>query len=91
MQDDSCDEFPFARTYEGGTDGALCADVVPKQVGDQWLVFEADPTKPVTFTESCARGHVPLTDNKAAGGKLGSFPQTDRVLDTEKYDVTVTA
>lgn len=91
VQDDSCDEFPFARTYEGGTNGALCADILPNKVDDQWFVSPADPTKPWTFTEPCVRGHVPLTDNKAAGGKLGSFPQTDRVLDAEKYNVTITA
>lgn len=88
---DSCDEFPFARTYEGGTNGALCADILPKKVGDQWFVSPANPAKPWTFSEPCARGHVPQPENSAAGGKLGSFPNTDRVLDAEKYNVTITA
>ncbi|WP_439145616.1 NucA/NucB deoxyribonuclease domain-containing protein [Streptomyces canus] len=88
--DDSCDEFPFAGTYEGGTVGSFCADIVPLFEDGQWYIYEASADKPVTYHEPCVRGHVPLTYNSAAGGKYGSFVQTDRVLDTESFNVTVT-
>lgn len=57
----------------------------------QWNVYEANPDKPVTLEEPCVRGHVPLTQNQAAGGKCGSFVQTERVLDAEPFYVRVTA
>ncbi|WP_425506468.1 NucA/NucB deoxyribonuclease domain-containing protein [Streptomyces rectiverticillatus] len=33
MPDDSCDEFPFAQSKEGGNIGALCVDILPQEVG----------------------------------------------------------
>ncbi|XVU26474.1 NucA/NucB deoxyribonuclease domain-containing protein [Actinoplanes sp. CA-054009] len=90
--DDSCDEYPFAKTYEGGTLGSQCADVVGLDQGDgSWQFYQANPDKPVTLNEPCIRGHVPLSQNSAAGGKYGSFVPTDRVLDLEKFTVLVTA
>ncbi|MFE5077632.1 NucA/NucB deoxyribonuclease domain-containing protein [Streptomyces halstedii] len=90
VPDDSCDEFPFARTYEGGTSGFLCADIVPLLEDGKWVIYEARTDKPVTGNEPCTRGHVPNTLNTNAGLALGRFAQSDRVLDTEKYNITVT-
>ncbi|MGW1278903.1 NucA/NucB deoxyribonuclease domain-containing protein [Streptomyces tsukubensis] len=90
VPDDSCDEFPFASSYEGGTNGAFCADIVPLYENGQWMIYEARPDKPVTGTEPCVRGHVTNADNSSAGLALGRYVQRDRVLDTEKYNVYVT-
>ncbi|MFK4272572.1 NucA/NucB deoxyribonuclease domain-containing protein [Streptomyces milbemycinicus] len=90
VPNDSCDEFPFARSYEGGTNGALCADIVPLYENGQWMIYEARADKPVTGNEPCARGHVNNDDNSNAGLALGRYVQRDRVLDTEKYNVYVT-
>ncbi|MGI5519849.1 NucA/NucB deoxyribonuclease domain-containing protein [Micromonospora sp. CA-259024] len=87
--DDSCDEYPFAKTYEGGTPGGLCADIVPLLEDGQWQIYEANPNKPVTGTEKCVRGHVPLAENEGAGGELGRFTQAQRVLDLDPYSVTL--
>ncbi|WP_329127470.1 NucA/NucB deoxyribonuclease domain-containing protein [Streptomyces sp. NBC_01465] len=84
VPNDSCDEFPFARSFEGGTNGALCADIVPLFENGQWMIYEARADKPVTGNEPCARGHV---DNSNTGLALGRYVQRDRVLDTEKYNV----
>jgi len=91
IPDDSCDEFPFAKTYEGGTPGGLCADIAPILEDGQWTVYEANPDKPVTGTEKCVRGHVTLIDNTNAGGALGRFTTAVRLLDLDKYTVTVVA
>ncbi|MDX2709461.1 hypothetical protein PV350_42515 [Streptomyces sp. PA03-6a] len=91
VPDDSCDEFPFAGSFEGGTDGALCADIVPLFQNGQWMLYEARTDKPVTFNEPCVRAHVALPANQSAGGKYGAFVKSQRVLDTEKYNVNVVA
>nr|WP_221381972.1 hypothetical protein [Actinoplanes polyasparticus] len=88
--DDSCDEFPFAKTYEGGTLGSFCADIAPILEDGQWQIYEANPNKPVTGNEPCVRGHVNLDDNEAAGGELGRFTQRVRLLDLDKYTLTIT-
>ncbi|WP_425703233.1 hypothetical protein [Micromonospora sp. DT48] len=87
VPNDSCDEFPFAGTYEGGTDGRLCADILPLYEDGQWVLYEARADKPVTFNEPCVRGHVDVDANSSAGGKYGAFVRNQRVLDTEKFDV----
>lgn len=86
---DSCDEYPFAKTYEGGTIGGLCADIAPLFEDGQWQIYEANPNKPVKGTEKCVRGHVPLAENTGAGGELGRFTQAQRVLDLDTYSVTL--
>lgn len=68
VPNDSCDEFPFARSYEGGTNGGLRADILPLYVDGEWEMFQARADKPVTFTEPCVRSHVDLDDNTNAGG-----------------------
>ena len=89
--DDSCDEYPFAATQQGGTTGSFCADIVALQEDDGlWYFYEARADKPVTFNEPCVRGHVPLGENEAAGGKVGSLPQSERVIDNEAYTVAIT-
>lgn len=90
VPDDSCDEFPFARTEEGGTPGGLCANIVPLLEDGTWEFFQDPDAKPVTKKEPCVRGHVPQPVNSAAGGKLGSFPQTERVLDGDAYTMSFT-
>ncbi|MFJ7416344.1 hypothetical protein ACIQWZ_36915 [Streptomyces sp. NPDC098077] len=91
VPNDSCDEFPFAGSFEGGTDGAQCADILPLYENGQWMIYEARTDKPVTYLEPCVRGHVALDANESAGGKYGSLVKTQRILDTEKYDVNVIA
>jgi hypothetical protein len=88
---DSCDEYPFAKSYEGGTPGGLCADIAPLFEDGQWQIYEGNPTKPVTGNEKCVRGHVPLAENTGAGGELGRFTQAQRVLDLDSYTVTLVA
>lgn len=91
VPNDSCDEFPFAGSFEGGTDGAQCADILPLYENGQWMIYEARADKPVTYTEPCVRGHVALDANESAGGKYGAFVKNQRVLDTEKYNVNIVA
>lgn len=67
--EDSCDEFPFAGTYQGGTNGGLCAEIVPQLTNGNWT-FRETTGHPVTYKESCVRGHVPLPVNKAAAWEV---------------------
>lgn len=85
VANDSCDEFPFAATYEGGGAGSQCADIAALYEDGGWNIYQANPTKPITMTEHCVRGHVPLSQNTGAGGELGRFVQAQRVLDFDSY------
>ncbi|WP_405808504.1 hypothetical protein OG524_00505 [Streptomyces sp. NBC_01520] len=82
---DSCDEYPFADTYEGGTNGGLCAEIVPLLENGSWNFYEFDPSRPVTKNEPCIRAHVPLQQNTDAGAKYSGFISSQHVIDGEKF------
>jgi hypothetical protein len=101
---DTCDEFPFAATYQSGaqngvTTGAQCAQLTSDQTGTSgtneaadWLFVADDPTVPApTLTESCVRGHVPGKLNSPLGGEVGRFVQKNRLIDRDGYWVSVTS
>ena len=99
VPNDSCDEFPFAATYESGalngvTSGAQCAQVTAIRtassgsVAAQWgnIGVIGSPTG----NEKCVRGHIPVSLNSDAGGALGRFTIAQRLNDNDPYWLTVT-
>ncbi|MFJ3206314.1 hypothetical protein [Streptomyces sp. NPDC086989] len=84
---DECDEFPFARTRQGGTLGSMCAEIIPRYVGGgAWRVdvVRDEPVAP------CIRAHVPSDVNQKAGGSVGRQVQSERILQGEAYQVVIT-
>lgn len=93
VPNDSCDEFPFASSRESGAmngyAGSQCAEVEPVYDSGQgmWTVNDLNGI----VSSGCTRGHVPLSQNQAVGGALGSFIVANRILDGDAYTVQVTA
>lgn len=89
---DSCDEYPFARSSEGGNPGDQCVDITPRPVGGVWDVsgVTVDRGTGVSpYNAPCIRAHVDNKDNTAAGGELGRAVQSDRILNSEWYEVII--
>ncbi|MBZ6107380.1 hypothetical protein ACF1HU_33120 [Streptomyces olivaceus] len=89
VPDDSCDEFPFASTEQGGNDGGLCAEIVPLLENGVWNIYEADPARPVTYTEPCVRGHVPREVNQLAGTAYSNLIQNQRIIEKDPFYLVV--
>ncbi|HEY1670172.1 MAG TPA: hypothetical protein VGG54_31100 [Trebonia sp.] len=104
---DSCDEYPFAGTYESGamqtgadgqpkpfvTTGADCWQGTAVQNGSSGIE-PADWTAMVldsTSTSQCIRAHIPRTLNTNLGGAYGRFVQKQRLLDKDAFWVWATA
>lgn len=85
---DSCDEFPFASTQEGGTDGALCAEITPTLVNGVWTTPPTDPSNPVT-NQQCIRAHMSLSANSSAGGRFGSFKGRNRIISGDAFRMVI--
>jgi hypothetical protein len=95
VEDDSCDEFPFAATRESGaltgaTSGAQCAQVTAVRNASPGLPLmlrwpTVQPLGTPTGTERCVRGHIPALLNTGLGGALGRFTQENHVFDSEAY------
>ncbi|WP_438289800.1 NucA/NucB deoxyribonuclease domain-containing protein [Streptomyces sp. HUAS TT7] len=92
VPDDSCDEFPFAATQEGGKAGTQCVDILPQQVGGVWDVSNVKVLRNgnVKTNAPCVRGHVTNKDNVDAGSKeFGAAVRSDRILDGEAFQVII--
>lgn len=95
---DSCDEFPFAATYQSagyaGYVGADCAQVqateIAEPTGDlatDWIGIES--TSSYTGSEPCVRGHTPGASNSLVGTDYSKFLRDNRMLDTDQFWVEV--
>lgn len=90
LPDDSCDEFPFASTHEGGTDGGLCAEIIPVFENGGWKILElGDPTP--NPNRHCIRAHVPGPENSSAGSVVRWGYEKQRILDSEEFMLNITS
>jgi hypothetical protein len=94
---DSCDEYPFAATYESGalngvTSGAQCAQVTAVRTASTGTTaHQWDNIRVISAGDGlCVRGHIPLSLNTGVGSALGTFTIANRLIDTDQYFVTVT-
>lgn len=87
--DEECDEFPMAKTVEGGQAGMFCADVFPERdVNGRWAFRPVNNETWETMEgKDCATIHVTKTVNGSLGGKYGNFVQVNRIQDQEKFKV----
>jgi hypothetical protein len=102
--DDSCDEFPFAGTYESGAmppdpvaNGAECAQVEAERTSDTGN----DPARLWnnvlvigTFSphDRCVRGHIPIKLNVDLGRQAYlALIKSDRLIDRDSFWVAVTS
>jgi len=101
---DSCDEFPFAATYESGAmppdpvaSGAQCAQVKAEQTsdaGDDPARLWNNVVVTGTFSphDKCVRGHIPITLNVDLGQKAyQGLINSDRLIDRDPFWVAVTS
>lgn len=97
---DSCDEFPFAATYQSGalngvTTGAACAQVEAVKTSDRgtdpaelWNDVKVIGT--YNRAAKCVRGHIPSKLNTSVGPAYSTFIRTQRLIDEDKFWLAVT-
>ncbi|MFE3526749.1 Tat pathway signal protein [Streptomyces sp. NPDC059161] len=88
----SCDEYPFAKSRESGgmtlSSGKSCVQMyaVKKPDGTYMLKLDENYAYPA-WNEICGRAAITSSQNTAAGGKLGRFTTSVRLLDNDAYFV----
>lgn len=96
---DSCDEYPFAATYQSGAskvkNGSQCAQVKAVETGtrgeteaQRWNTVE--PIGAYSSSAACVRGHIPATLNSDVGNAYRVFIGPQRLLNSDKFWVAVT-
>ncbi|MGW4021615.1 NucA/NucB deoxyribonuclease domain-containing protein [Streptomyces sp. NPDC005009] len=99
IQNDSCDEFPFAGTYESGAlngvdHGKDCAQVTAVRADTSgnlavdWPTIT--PTGTVVGSEKCVRGHIPGALNSDAGSAYGVFIKDMLLADDDPFWLRIT-
>jgi hypothetical protein len=98
---DSCDEFPFAATYQSGalngaTSGSQCAQVEAVKTSSTGTIAHIwNAVKPIgthSSSAKCVRGHIPLSLNEDLGtSSYLSFIRAQRLLNKDRFWLTVTS
>lgn len=88
---DTCGEFPFAETKEGGIDGSRCAEVIPNFDNGGWDFIALNGGSDLDPTTPCVRAHVPAANKQFADDQLSAGFQDQRVIDAEQFELKVTA
>lgn len=85
---DSCDEFPFAATYQSGRMLGLtasdCSQILP-QFNSATTSWQFTTYSGYSTSQRCGIGHVTLSDNQSVGGMYSTFIQGNRLLDGDPF------
>jgi hypothetical protein len=88
VPNDTCDEFPFASSYQNGNmlglSASQCSNLRPQYIGapDYWIIYYYPP---YSTSQRCGLGHVTGSDNSSTGGAYSAFLQNNRVLDGDPF------
>ncbi|MFA3874072.1 hypothetical protein ABS735_10345 [Streptomyces sp. MMCC 100] len=99
----SCDEFPFASTYQSGgmpermdgtnqvLSGDECVQTYATKYSDGvWRFWDDERISGPDWNEVCGRSAMSNWVNTTAGSRISSFASKFRLLDKDKYWVKVT-
>ncbi|KPI00435.1 hypothetical protein OK074_5868 [Actinobacteria bacterium OK074] len=90
VETDTCGEFPFAETKEGGTAGAECVQVIPNLGNGEWDTYVLNDARNLDRTRPCVRAHVSASDKQFADAQLADGFTAQRVIDADQFEVTFT-
>ncbi|ANS67650.1 hypothetical protein SLINC_5426 [Streptomyces lincolnensis] len=95
----SCDEYPFAATYQSGgmppqavATGKDCTQLYAKPLSGTGWTIQEDPTyaRVNTWNEICGRASIPGDENSGAANRIGLFfVPNNRMLDKDAFYVSV--
>ncbi|GHE82014.1 hypothetical protein GCM10014715_42140 [Streptomyces spiralis] len=88
---DTCAQFPFAETKEGGRDGAQCAELIPHWGSGGWIIFELNGGSSLDTSQRCVRAHVAAADKQFADTQLADGFASQRVIDADQFKLTFSA
>ncbi|MFJ9742107.1 DNA/RNA non-specific endonuclease [Streptomyces sp. NPDC101166] len=88
---DSCAQFPFAETKQGGRDGAECAELIPFYGSGGWVIHELNGGSSLDTSQRCVRAHVASSDKQFADSQLADGFASQRVIDAEQFKLRFSA
>jgi hypothetical protein len=90
VETDTCGEFPFAETREGGTAGSACVQVIPNLGNGEWDTYILNDARVLDRTRPCVRVHASAADKQFADAQLADGFTAQRVIDADQFEVTFT-
>jgi hypothetical protein len=94
VQNDSCDEFPFASTQQSaaqrGFTGLSCLEIMPLQKSNgEWTIWLMNGDTGKLNVHPCVRGHVNNDQNVAVGRAVQTMYTNYRMITGDPYGVEV--
>lgn len=88
---DSCGDFPFGESKEGGGAGAECVELIPHRGSGGWGAYILNDARNVNRAAPCARAHVTPGEIQFAGSQLANGFIDQRVIDADRFELPVSA
>ncbi|MER6789380.1 DNA/RNA non-specific endonuclease [Streptomyces sp. NPDC000658] len=86
---DTCADFPFGEAKEGGVSGARCVQVIPNLGNGEWDTYVLNDAHELDPTAPCVQAHVTPEDKQFAAARLAEGFADQRVIDADKFELTV--
>ncbi|MFE6102791.1 hypothetical protein ACFVQ4_22850 [Streptomyces laurentii] len=90
VDNDTCGEFPFAETKEGGTSGDQCVEMISNLGNREWDAYVLGNAKELDRSRPCVQAHVPAADKQFADAQLTEGFADQRVIDADRFEVEFT-
>ncbi|MEU3073754.1 DNA/RNA non-specific endonuclease [Streptomyces laurentii] len=90
VDNDTCGEFPFAETKEGGTSGDQCVEMISNLGNREWDAYVLGNAKELDRSRPCVQAHVPAADKQFADAQLTEGFADQRVIDADQFEVEFT-
>jgi hypothetical protein len=89
LENDTCGDFPFGESKEGGSAGSDCVDVIPNLSHGEWDTYILNDARDPGRSRPCVRAHVKDADKQFAAGQLAEGFADQRVVDADQFELTL--
>ncbi|WP_129288220.1 DNA/RNA non-specific endonuclease [Streptomyces sp. GZWMJZ-114] len=89
LDNDTCGDFPFGESKEGGSAGSDCVDVIPNLSHGEWDTYVLNDARDPDPSRPCVRAHVKDADRQFAAGQLAEGFADQRVIDADQFELTL--
>ncbi|MEU5090105.1 DNA/RNA non-specific endonuclease [Streptomyces sp. NPDC021356] len=89
VDSDTCADFPFGEAKEGGAAGDRCVEVIPNLGNGEWDTYVLNDGHVLDPASPCVQSHVTPADKQFAETQLADGFTAQRVIDADKFELTV--
>ncbi|MFF4768217.1 DNA/RNA non-specific endonuclease [Streptomyces sp. NPDC001255] len=89
LDNDTCGDFPFGESKEGGSAGSDCVKVIPNLGNGEWDTYILNDARNPNRSAPCVQAHVTSDDKQFAASQLADGFADQRVIDADQFELTI--